>query len=90
MLPGHHGYQRACDLINVQASTGPTGPPVFACAGKTDPPSRSLAELGGWRVRFCTAIGEKWRLASKVALFRFISARPNGVKAQFGILEQGL
>ena len=40
--PGHHGYQRACDLINVQASTGPTGPPVFARTGKTDPPSRLI------------------------------------------------
>src|SRR6516165_3206121 len=34
--PGHHGYQRACDLISGQASTGPLGPPVFASAGKTD------------------------------------------------------
>ena len=40
--PGHYGYQRACDLINVQASTGPTGPPVFARTGKTDPPSRLI------------------------------------------------
>jgi len=37
--PGHHGYQRACVLISGQASTGPSGSPVFACAGKTDPPS---------------------------------------------------
>src|SRR5713226_2338093 len=37
--PGHHGYQRACDLISGQASNGPFGSPVFACAGKTDPPS---------------------------------------------------
>src|SRR5215472_4727902 len=28
--------QRACDLIKRQASTGPFGSPVFACAGKTD------------------------------------------------------
>jgi hypothetical protein len=42
MLRGHHGYQRACDLINVQASTGPSGPPVFARTGKTDPPSRLI------------------------------------------------
>src|SRR5215471_17465674 len=28
--------QRACDLISGQASTGPFGSPVFACAGKTD------------------------------------------------------
>ena len=38
--PGHHGYQRACVLISGQASSGPFGSPVFACAGKTDPPSR--------------------------------------------------
>ena len=31
--PGHHGYQRACVLISGQASTGPFGSPVFACAG---------------------------------------------------------
>ena len=37
---GHHGYQRACVLISGQASNGPFGSPVFACAGKTDPPSR--------------------------------------------------
>src|SRR5215472_14295845 len=40
--PGHHGYQRACDLISCQASTGPSGSPVLACAGKTDPPSRLI------------------------------------------------
>jgi hypothetical protein len=47
--PGHHGYQRACDLISGQASNGLNGSPVFACAGKTDPPSSShpLADLGG-------------------------------------------
>ena len=49
--PGHHGYQRACVLINGQASTGPCGSPVFACAGKTDPPSLliPLADLG-WKL----------------------------------------
>ena len=40
--PGHHGYQRACDLISGQTSTGPSGSPVFACAGKTEPPSRFI------------------------------------------------
>jgi len=46
--PGHHGYQRACELVSGQASMGPFGSPVFACAGKTDPPSRfhPLADLG--------------------------------------------
>ena len=47
--PSHHGYQRACGLISGQASNGPFGSPVFACAGKTDPPlsSHPLADLGG-------------------------------------------
>src|SRR3984893_16874844 len=49
--PDHHGYQRACVLISGQASTGPFGSPVFACAGKTDPPSLliPLADLG-WKL----------------------------------------
>jgi enamine deaminase RidA (YjgF/YER057c/UK114 family) len=42
LAPGHHGYQRACDLISGQASNGPNGSPVLACAGKTDPPSRLI------------------------------------------------
>src|SRR5260221_9254575 len=37
--PDQYGYQRACDLINGQDYTGPCGSPVFARAGKTDPPS---------------------------------------------------
>src|ERR1035437_6925747 len=40
--PGHHGYQRACDLISGKASSGPFGSSVFACAGKTEPPSRFI------------------------------------------------
>ena len=40
--PGHHGYQRACVLISGQASNGPFGSPVFACAGKTGPPFRFI------------------------------------------------
>src|SRR6516164_8172143 len=49
IAPGHHGYQRACDLISGPASNGLLGSPVFARAGKTDPPSSSypLADLGG-------------------------------------------
>src|SRR5262245_11689434 len=38
----HHGYQRAGDLISGQGLNGPLGSPVFACAGKTDPPSRLI------------------------------------------------
>jgi hypothetical protein len=49
--PDHHGYQRACVLITGQASIGPFGSPVFACAGMTDPPSLliPLADLG-WKL----------------------------------------
>jgi hypothetical protein len=32
--PGHHGYQRTCDLISGQASRRPFGSPVFGHAGK--------------------------------------------------------
>src|SRR5258708_16183928 len=55
--PGHHGYQRACELISGQASDGPFGSPVFACAGRTDPPSSShpLANLGGSGVLVITS-----------------------------------
>jgi hypothetical protein len=42
VAPDHHGYQRACDIIIGQVSNGPVGSPVFACAGKTDPPSRLI------------------------------------------------
>jgi hypothetical protein len=50
LAPDHHGYQRACVLISGQASIGPFGSPVFACAGKTDPLSLiSLADLG-WKL----------------------------------------
>jgi hypothetical protein len=53
LRPGHHGYQRTCDLISGQASmdhSGPFGSPVFARAGKTDPPSRFiLSQTSAWK-----------------------------------------
>ena len=59
--PGHHGYQRACVLISCQASTGPNGSPVFACAGKTGPPSRLILSQtsAGNRIR-CYVIAAPW------------------------------
>src|ERR1700737_3834401 len=62
--PGHHGYQRACDLISGQASKGPNGSPVFACAGKTDPPSSShpLADLGGQGMLVTSSIAPPFSL----------------------------
>jgi hypothetical protein len=49
--PGHHGNQRAYLLIKLQASSGPSRSPGFACAVKTDPPSRlilSQTSAGNW------------------------------------------
>src|ERR1700692_5075096 len=57
--PGHHGYQRACVLISGQASTGPFGSPVFACAGKTEPPSLLILSQ--------TSAGKSyWTISSRV------------------------
>jgi len=46
---GHHGYQRACDLISGKASTDHLGHQCSQAPGKTEPPSRfhPLADLGG-------------------------------------------
>src|ERR1700693_101304 len=57
--PGHHGYQRACDLISGKASSGPFGSPVFACAGKTEPPSRLILSQ--------TSVGKGYRATSSRA-----------------------
>src|ERR1700726_2775553 len=69
--PGHHGYQRACVLISGQASSGPFGSPVFACAGKTEPPSLliPLADLG-WKL----LIGLRHRLLL-ISLSSFVRAK---------------
>src|SRR4030088_1751273 len=61
---GHHGYQRAFELTSGQASNGPFGSPVFACAGKTDPPSSShpLTDLGGQGVLATSSIAPHFAL----------------------------
>jgi len=48
LCSGHHGYQRACDLITGQASTGPFGSPVFAkpLAGQEHGRTIPLADTG--------------------------------------------
>ena len=77
--PDHHGYQRACDLINGQASIGPFGSPVFACAGKTDPPSLliPLADLG-------------WKLLIGIRVIACSSFRPVPLFGQGRFLRPGL
>src|SRR5579863_2367645 len=62
LAPGHHGYQRACDLVSGQASNGPFGSPVFACAGKTEPPSRLVLSQtsAGKSYRFGYGIAGSW------------------------------
>ena len=42
MLPAIMDISAHAVSLSVQASTGPFVPPVFACAGKTDPPSRLI------------------------------------------------
>src|SRR5258708_19811094 len=91
--PDHHGYQRACDLINGQASTGLSGSPVFACAGKTDPPSLliPLADLG-WKL----LIGLRHRLLliSRSSFVRakgrsFVPARRASIASRAGAVKAG-
>src|SRR5205809_7005891 len=68
--PGHHGYQRAGDFITGQASTGPFGSPVFARAGKTDPPSLRFLSL--------TSVDKQTKLfhhALLISLSSFVRAR---------------
>src|SRR5260370_3148587 len=78
--PGHHGYQRAFELISGQASNGPFGSPVFACAGKTDPPSSShpLADLGGEGMLVTSSIAPHFALflCSFLGGRSFVPARP--------------
>src|ERR1700687_1790510 len=91
--PGHHGYQRACVLISGQASSGPFGSPVFACAGKTDPPSLliPLADLG-WKL----LIGLRHRLLlmSRSSFVRakgrsFVPARRTSLASRAGAVKAG-
>ena len=49
----HLGFQRTCDLISGQGSRASFGSPVFACAGKTDPPFGSSSR----RTRRVRAVG---------------------------------
>ena len=46
---GHHGYQRACDLVSGQASNGPLGSPVYRMRREDRTPIsfHPLADLGG-------------------------------------------
>ena len=71
--PDHHGYQRACGLISGQASIGPFGSPVFACAGKTEPPSRLILSQ--------TSAGKSHRLAtsSRAPHFSALRCRWRGI-----------
>src|ERR1700676_1130189 len=91
--PDHHGYQRACVLISRQASTGPFGSPVFACAGKPDPPSllTPLADLG-WKL----LIGLRHRLLliSRSSFVRakgrsFVPARRASIASRAGAVKAG-
>ena len=88
IAPGHHGYQRASDLISGQTSTGPLGSPVFARAGKTDPPfvssSRRPRQVTGFGLRhglsliLCGSFVRAWRPFLRPGL-RVQTGRAQGV-----------
>ena len=50
--PGHHGYERAFDLISGQTPRGLLGSSVLDCAGKTGPPLR-------WFTLSQTSVGKR-------------------------------
>src|SRR6266436_4878875 len=91
--PDHHGYQRACVLISRQASIGPFGSPVFACAGKTDPPSLliPLADLGG---KLLIGLRHRLLLISPSSFVRakgrsFVPARRTSIASRAGAVKAG-
>src|SRR5450432_4944391 len=91
--PDHHGYQRACVLITGQASIGPFGSPVFACAGKTNPPSRliPLADLG-WKLLI--GLCHRLLLISPSSFVRangrsFVPARRTSIASRAGAVKAG-
>ena len=51
--PGHHGYQRACDLISGQASTGPLGPQAVVVRVAMGGCTRAPYSICGWYGRNC-------------------------------------
>src|SRR4029077_4222202 len=90
--PGHHGYQRACVLISGQASIGPFGSPVFACAGKTEPPSRlilsqtSAGNLIGLRHRLLLISLSSFVRAKDHS---FVPARRTSIASRAGAVKTG-
>jgi hypothetical protein len=78
--PGHHGYQRACDLISGKASTGHSGHQCSHAPGRpTSISSHPLADLGRKSIsiwlRHCGLLilsGDLWRR-------RRITIRPIGL-----------
>ena len=90
--PGHHGYQRACVLISGQASIGPFGSPVFACAGKTEPPSRlilsqtSAGNLIGLRHRLLLISLSSFVRAKDRS---FVPARRTSIASRAGAVKTG-
>jgi len=68
----HLGFQRTCDLISGQGSRASFGSPVFACAGKTDPPFGSSSR----RTRRVRVVGYVIDNVSFCAVPVFVPWRP--------------
>ena len=90
--PDHHGYQRACDLINGQASTGHLGHQFSHAPGRPNPiSSHPLADLG-WKL----LIGLRHRLLliSRSSFVRakgrsFVPARRTSIASRAGAVKAG-
>ena len=88
--PGHHGYQRACDLVSGQASTGHSGHQCSHAQDRTSISSHPLANLG-WLL-----IGLRHRLLliSRSSFVRakgrsFVPARRTSIASRAGAVKAG-
>jgi hypothetical protein len=91
--PGHHGYQRACVLVSGQASIGPFGSPVFACAreDRSSISSHPLADLG-WKL--VTGLRHRLLLVSRSSFVRakgrsFVPARRTSIASRARAVKAG-
>jgi hypothetical protein len=90
--PDHHGYQRACDLINGQASTGHPG---HQCSHAPGRPNLHLVSSSR-RPRLETLIGLRHRLLliSRSSFVRakgrsFVPARRTSIASRAGAVKAG-
>ena len=90
--PDHHGYQRACDLINGQASTGHLGHQFSHAPGRPNPiSSHPLADLGR---KLLIGLRHRLLLISRSSFVRakgrsFVPARRTSIASRAGAVKAG-